>query len=187
MSIYINKFSSGLKIILNNEPCLIIESESVKPGKGYGFYRLQIRNLISGKLLEKTLKTTEYLKLADVFDFDLTYLYRDSIYWYFIDKKNFEQFFFDKSIIKDNEKWLVKQLSCIVTMWENKPIMITPPLFVNLEVVETEPFFKCNSQKSNKWKYARLITNVVIKVPLFIQIGEKVKVDTRKGEYVSRK
>lgn len=186
MCICVNKFYSGLKVVLNNEPCLILETELVKPGKGHGFYRLQVRNLISNKLLEKTLKTSEYLKLADVFDFNLTYLYNDNFYWYFIDNKNFEQFFFDKSVVKGNRKWLVEQSDYIVTIWEKRPITIIPPLFVNLEVIDTEPFLK-GRQTNNKWKYAKLKTNAIVKVPLFIKIGETIKVDTRKGEYVSRK
>lgn len=186
MSVYTNRFYSGLKILLNKEPCLVLGTELVKPGKGHGFYRLQIRNLISNKLLEKTLKTTEYLELADVFDFNLTYLYSDTIYWYFINNKDFEQFCFDISVVKDNKKWLTKQLDCVVTMWKGKAIMITPPLFVYLKVVDTEPFFKCKCI-NNKWKYAKLITGIVVKVPLFIKTGEKIKIDTRNGEYVSRK
>ncbi|WMY96820.1 MAG: elongation factor P [Arsenophonus sp.] len=189
MTVYnINEFRPGLKIILEKEPCIIIESEFIKPGKGQVFARVRIRKLISNKLLEKTFKSTDYLKSADIIDLNLIYLYNNKQYWYFMNYNNFEQFSVDHLVIADKKKWLTNQVNCVVTFWNQKPIMITVPNFVLLEVVYTDPGLKSDTSGSGigGGKDAILITGVKVKVPFFIQIGDIIKVDTRLGQYVSR-
>lgn len=180
-----NEFRSGLKIMLDGEPCAIVESEFVKPGKGQAFARVRIRKLISNKLLEKTFKSTDAVESADVMDLNLTYLYSDGEFWHFMNNETFEQLAADEKAVGDNAKWLIDQADCIVTLWNGQPIAITPPNFVELAVVDTDPGLKGDTAGMGG-KPATLSTGAVVKVPLFVQIGEIIKVDTRSGEYVSR-
>ncbi|AWK43706.1 elongation factor P [Photorhabdus laumondii subsp. laumondii] len=180
-----NEFRSGLKIMLDGEPCAILESEFVKPGKGQAFARVRIRKLISGKLLEKTFKSTDSVESADVMDMNLTYLYNDGEFWHFMNNETFEQLAADEKAVGDNAKWLVEQAECILTLWNGQPISVTPPNFVELEITDTDPGLKGDTAGTGG-KPATLNTGAVVKVPLFVQIGEVIKVDTRSGEYVSR-
>ncbi|PHM37450.1 elongation factor P [Xenorhabdus mauleonii] len=180
-----NEFRSGLKIMLDGEPCAILDSEFVKPGKGQAFARVRIRKLISGKLLEKTFKSTDSVESADVMDMNLTYLYNDGEFWHFMNNETFEQLAADEKAVGDNAKWLIDQAECILTLWNGRPIAVTPPNFVELEIVETDPGLKGDTAGTGG-KPATLSTGAVVKVPLFVQIGEVIKVDTRSNEYVSR-
>lgn len=180
-----NEFRQGLKIMLDGEPCVVVESEFVKPGKGQAFARVRLRKLISNKLLEKTFKSTDSAEGADVMDLNLTYLYNDGEFWHFMNNSTFEQLAADAKAVGDNAKWLLDQAECIVTLWNGQPISVTPPNFVELEIVETDPGLKGDTAGTGG-KPATLSTGAVVKVPLFVQIGEVIKVDTRSGEYVSR-
>jgi len=180
-----NEFRGGLKIMLDNEPCVIIENEFVKPGKGQAFNRVKIRKLLSGKVLEKTFKSGDSVEGADVMDLEMAYLYTDGEFWHFMNNDTFEQIAADEKAVGDSTKWLVEQDLCTITTWNGNPIAVTPPNFVELEVTETDPGLKGDTQGTGG-KPATLSTGAVVRVPLFIQVGEVVKVDTRSGEYVSR-
>lgn len=180
-----NEFKNGLKLMLDGEPSTIIDNETVKPGKGQAFNRVKIRKLISGKVLEKTFKSGESVEVADVMECDLDFLYSDGEFWHFMNAETFEQIAADAKAIGDNAKWLVEQDSCVITLWNGSPIIVTPPNFVELEVTETDPGLKGDTAGTGG-KPATLATGAVVRVPLFIQIGEIIKVDTRSGEYVSR-
>lgn len=180
-----NEFRGGMKIMLDNEPCVIIENEFVKPGKGQAFNRVKIRKLLSGKVLEKTFKSGDTVEAADVIDVELDYLYTDGEFWHFMNAETFEQIAADEKAVADNIKWLKENDRCTLTLWNGNPIAVTPPNFVELEVTETDPGLKGDTQGTGG-KPATLSTGAVVRVPLFIQIGEVIKVDTRSGEYVSR-
>lgn len=180
-----NEFRSGLKIMQDGEPCAVIDNEFVKPGKGQAFNRVRIRKLISGKVLEKTFKSGDTVEAADVMDMNLTYLYNDGEFWHFMNNENFEQLAADVKAVGDTAKWLVEQAECVLTLWNGQPIAVTPPNFVELEITETDPGLKGDTAGTGG-KPATLTTGAVVKVPLFVQIGEVIKVDTRSGEYVSR-
>lgn len=180
-----NEFRSGLKIMLDSEPCAIIDNEFVKPGKGQAFNRVRLRKLVSGKVLEKTFKSGDSVEAADVMDINLTYLYNDGEFWHFMNNKNFEQLAADAKAVGDNAKWLVEQDGCMLTLWNGQPISVTPPNFVELKITNTDPGLKGDTAGASG-KLAMLSTGAVVKVPLFVQIGEVIKVDTRSGEYVSR-
>ncbi|WP_163932044.1 elongation factor P [Paraferrimonas sp. SM1919] len=184
-SVSTNEFKAGLKVMIDGEPCNILENEYVKPGKGQAFNRVKIRKLISGKVLEKTFKSGDSLERADVMDTELAYLYNDGEFWHFMDNNTFEQVAADSKAIGDMDKWLVEQDVCTITTWNDNPISVTPPNFVELEVTETDPGLKGDTQGTGG-KPATLATGAVVRVPLFIAIGEVVKVDTRTGEYVER-
>ncbi|MBL4832116.1 MAG: elongation factor P [Aliivibrio sp.] len=180
-----NEFKGGLKFILDKEPCSIIENEYVKPGKGQAFNRVKLRKLLSGKTLEKTFKSGESFELADVIDIDLDYLYSDGEFYHFMNSVTFEQIAADIKSVGDNAKWLVENDTCMITLWNDNPIVVTPPNFVEIEVTETDPGLKGDTQGTGG-KPATLATGAVVRVPLFITIGEVIKVDTRSGEYVGR-
>lgn len=180
-----NEFRSGLKILQDGEPCLIISNEFIKPGKGQAFNRVQLRKLISGKILEKTFKSGLSVKVADVMDVSLTYLYNDGSFWYFMNNKTFEQITADIKAIGNNTRWMIELVEYTLTLWNEKPIIVTPPNFVELKVIDTDPGLKGDTM-STSYKPATLVTGAIVKVPLFIQMGEVIKVDTRSAEYVSR-
>ena len=180
-----NEFKSGLKIMLDGDPCSIIENEFVKPGKGQAFNRVRIRNLKTGRVVERTFKSGDTVEGADVMDQDMQYLYNDGEFWHFMDPNSFEQVSADASAVADATRWLKEQDTCQVTTWNGAPISVTPPNFVVLAVAETDPGVRGDTSGGGG-KPATLETGAVVRVPLFIDVGDLLKVDTRSGEYVSR-
>jgi elongation factor P len=154
-----NEFKAGLKVMLDNDPCAIIENEFVKPGKGQAFNRVKIRNLKTGRVIERTFKSGESLEGADVIDIDMQYLYNDGEFRHFMKPDTFDQYQADEKIIGEAAKWLKDQDMCTVTLWNDAPLAVSP---------------------------SKLATGAVVRVPLFVQTGEIIKVDTRTGEYISR-
>lgn len=180
-----NEFKGGLKIMLDGYPCSIIENEFVKPGKGQAFSRVKIRNLQTGRVIERTFKSGETVEAADVMETDMQYLYTDGEFWYFMHPETYEQVGASDAAVGDSIKWLKEQDSCVVTLWNGEPISITPANFVFLKVAETDPGVRGDTSGGGG-KPATLETGAVVRVPLFIDIDENIKVDTRSGEYVGR-
>lgn len=186
MTIYsTNEFKNGLKVLLDNAPCNIIECEFVKPGKGQAFTRVKIRNLKTGRIVERTFKSGETLPSADIQDVEMQFLYSDGEQWHFMTLETYEQYAANKNAVIDAIKWLKEQDICTVTLWNNEPLLVTPPNFVVLPIIETDPGLKGDTSGGGG-KPATLEGGGVVRVPLFVQTGELVKVDTRTGEYVSR-
>ncbi|WP_343189474.1 elongation factor P [Buchnera aphidicola] len=182
---FVNNFKCGRKIILNFEPYNIEFSEFINPGKGKAFVRLKLRRLLTGTLINKTFKASEHLKSADIIKKKFIYLYNDNKMWIFMDDENFNQIYIKKSIIGNNYKWLIPQDICEILLWNNNPINIILKNFVKLKVIKTENVIKGDSVSSFS-KFATLSTGVIIKVPLFIKIGDIIKIDTRSETYISR-
>ncbi len=180
-----NEFKSGLKIMLDGDPCSIVENEFVKPGKGQAFCRVKYRNLKTGRVLERTFKSGESVEAADVMDTDMQYLYNDGEFWHFMEPNTFEQHVASEAAVADAKYWLKEQDVCVVTVYNGTPLSIAAPNFVTLKVVETDPGLKGDTA-SGGTKPAKLETGAVVRVPLFLDEGEIIKVDTRTGEYVSR-
>ena len=181
-----NEFKAGLKVMLDGAPCSIVENELVKPGKGQAFNRVKLRNLMTGRVGEKTFKSGDSLEGADVMDLEMEYLYTDGDMWYFMKTDgSFEQYAVEKKALGDTVKWLKEQVPYILTLWNDKAISVTPPNFIELEVVETDPGLKGDTAQGGS-KPATLSSGAVVRVPLFINQGEVLKIDTRSGEYVSR-
>ena len=180
-----SEFKSGLKIMLDGDPYSIIENEFVKPGKGQAFNRVRIRNLKTGRVIERTFKSGDTVEAADVVETDMQYLYNDGEHWHFMHPETFEQFTADATAVGDAAKWIKEQDVCIVTLWNGVPIGVTPPNFVVLTITETDPGVRGDTSGGGG-KPATLETGAVVRVPLFVQTGEAVKVDTRTGAYVSR-
>ena len=180
-----NEFRSGLKLMIDGDPCSIVENEFVKPGKGQAFNRVKIRNLKTGRVIDRTYKSGESVEAADVMDTDMQYLYNDGEFWYFMDPDSFEQVGADANAVGDNTKWLREQDTYTVTLWNGSPLTITPPNFVLLTVAETDPGVRGDTSGGGG-KPAKMETGAVVRVPLFINEGELLKVDTRTCEYVGR-
>lgn len=180
-----NEFKSGLKLLIDGDPCAIIENEFVKPGKGQAFNRVKLRNLKTGRVLERTYKSGESVEGADVLDVDMQFLYNDGEFWHFMVPDTFEQHAADEAAMGDSAKWLKGQEDCIVTLWNGSPISVTAPNFAILEVTETEPGVRGDTSAGGS-KPATLETGATVRVPLFIDVGDVLKIDTRTGEYVSR-
>ncbi len=180
-----NEFRNGLKIMLDGEPCNILDNEFVRPGKGQAFSRVKVQYLLTGRVVDKTFRSNESVEAADVMDTNMDYLYNDGEFWYFMDPVTFEQVSADAKAVGDNAKWMIEQDTCLVTLWDGNPIAVSPPNHVVLEVTDTDPGLKGDTSGSGG-KPATLSTGAVVRVPLFVQIGDSIKVDTRNGTYVSR-
>lgn len=180
-----NEFKPGLKIILDNDPCSIIENEFVKPGKGQAFNRVKIRNLKTGRIIERTFKSGETVEAADVTDKEMQFLYHDGERWHFMVQDTYEQYEIAQSVVGDSNIWLKEQDICMITLWNDVPLIVNPPNFVTLTIVETDPGVRGDTSGGGG-KPATLETGAVVRVPLFVQTGEVIKVDTRTGTYVSR-
>lgn len=180
-----NEFKGGLKFLMDGQPCSIIENQIVQPGKGQAFNRVKYRNLITGRVLEKTFKSGEKVEAADVIETELQYLYNDGEFWHFMDPETFDQYQTGEAAVADASKWLTEQDMCTVTLFNGEPISVTPPKQVTLEIADTDPGLKGDTAGTGG-KPATLTTGAVVQVPLFVQVGEKVVVNTEKGEYVSR-
>lgn len=180
-----NEFKSGLKVLLDKEPHNIINNEFVKPGKGQAFNRVKLRHLRSGRVIEKTFKSGETIEIADVVELDMQFLYNDGDKYHFMDPKSYEQYEINQDVASDAGKWLKEQDVCQITLWNNAVIGVEPPNFVTLRITETDPGIKGDTASGGS-KPATLETGAMVRVPLFIQQDEIIKVDTRTGEYVSR-
>ena len=172
--------------MLEGDPCSIIENEFVKPGKGQAFNRVKFRNLMSGRVWERTFKSGESLEAADVLDLDMEYLYTDGEFWHFMmTDGSYEQYAASSEALGDTIDWLKEQEVYSVTLYNGAPLSVSAPNFVELQVVETDPGLKGDTAQGGS-KPAKLSTGAVVKVPLFIVEGEVLKIDTRTGEYVGR-
>ncbi|WP_372777180.1 elongation factor P [Litorivivens sp.] len=180
-----NEFRSGLKVMLEGDPCSILDNEFVKPGKGQAFNRVKLRNLKTGRVWERTFKSGESLEGADVMDTEMEYLYNDGEFFHFMEPETFEQHQADAATVGDAAQWLKEQDIATVTLYNGAPLAVAPPNFVELEIVETDPGLKGDTAQGGT-KPAKLSTGAVVKVPLFLSEGEVVRVDTRTGEYQNR-
>lgn len=180
-----NQFRAGLKVMLDGDPAAIIENEFVKPGKGQAFNRVKLRNLLTGRVLERTFKSGESIEGADVMEVDMQYLYGDGAFYHFMNPETYEQIAADAATVGDNAKWLKEADLCQVILWNGNAISVEPPNHVELRVTETDPGVRGDTS-SGGGKPATLETGAVVRVPLFVETGELLRVDTRTGEYVAR-
>jgi elongation factor P len=162
-----------------------VENEFVKPGKGQAFNRVRLKNLRTGRVLDRTFKSGETVEGADAVETEMQYLYHDGEKWHFMVPSTYEQYEADEATVGEAAQWLKEQDACQVTLWNGRPIVVTPPAFVVLKIVQTDPGVRGDTSSGGS-KPATLETGAVVKVPLFIQEGEVIKVDTRTGAYVSR-
>ncbi len=180
-----NEIKSGLKLLLDNDPCVVLENEYVKPGKGQAFNRIKTRNLRTGRVVERTYKSGDSLEGADVVDVELQYSYNDGDHWYFMDQETFEQYPADREAVADAVKWIKPEDVCVVTLFNGAPLTVAAPNQVVLRVTETDPGLRGDTSSGGS-KPATLETGTVVRVPLFVSIDDLIRVDTRTGDYVSR-
>ena len=180
-----NEIKTGSKVIVDGDPCVVIDNEFVKPGKGQAFNRVKVKNLKTGRVIERTYKANDSLEGADVAEIEAQYLYKDGNHWHFMCQETYEQYAVNEAQVADAIQWLKEQALCVITLWNNEPILVMPPIFVVLRVVETDPGVRGDTSGGGS-KPAKLETGAVVRVPLFIAEGELIKVDTRTAEYVSR-
>lgn len=178
-------FKKGTKLIHNAQPFSVVEFQHVKPGKGNQFTRTKIKNLVSGSVLEVTYRSGEKVEAADVEDKTMTFLYADGETFHFMDGKTFEQIEINAELLGSKKGFLLPDMSCDIVFWKGRPITIEIPNHVELQITHTEPGVRGDTA-TNVTKPAELETGVQINVPLFINIGDKVKVDTSSGSYLER-
>ena len=180
-----NEFKAGLKILIDGDPYAIVENEMVKPGKGQAFNRVRVRNLKTGRTIERTWKSGDTVEAADVVDTDMQYLYSDGDFFHFMVPDTFEQLTASKQAVGEGAQWLKDGTVCVVTLWNGVPLVVTPPAHMELKVIETDPGVRGDTATGGS-KPAKLETGAMVRVPLFINEGEVLRIDTRTGEYLSR-
>jgi elongation factor P len=179
------QFRKGLKIEMSGEPFIIVDFQHVKPGKGGAFVRTKIKSLISGNVLDKTFRSGEKVDVPDLEEKKMSYLYRDESGYYFMDSETYDQMTLSEDQIGDAIGYLKENIQVDLLFHNGTPIGIDLPMFLELEVAETDPGVRGNTASGGS-KPAKLETGITIQVPLFLNEGDVVKVDTRTGEYIER-
>ncbi len=185
MSVDTSQFRNGLKIELDGEPFTMIYFQHVKPGKGGAFVRTKVKNLKTGRVLDRTFRSGERVEEADVIERKMQYLYQDGEDLVFMDTESFEQFPFSAKQVGDSRKWLKENLDVEVLFWRGNPINLELPSFVEYDIKQCDPGVKGDTAQGAT-KPATLETGAVVQVPLFVKEGERIRVDTRTSEYVER-
>lgn len=180
-----NEFKPGLKVEIENEPYTIIANEFVKPGKGQPFNRVKLKHLLTGRVVEKTFRSGDKVDLADVEEIRMRLLYRQGEEFVFMDEKTYEQHTVPANVVKDNAQWCMDDVEYEIIFYKGNPIDLIAPTFMEMTITETAPGLRGDSS-GRVLKPAITETGAKIQVPIFIEEGEKIKVDTRTGEYVSR-
>ncbi len=175
----------NLKIILDGAPCVVVEFQFVKPGKGQAFTRTKLRNMLTGNILERTFKQGEKFEKADMEERQQQFLYPEGDKFVFMDTKSYDQLYLSGEQLGDARVFIQDGMMVDVLFWNERPIGVTPPTFVELKVVETEPGFKGDTS-TNTLKPAKMETGATVGVPLFVNEGDMIRIDTRTGEYVER-
>ena len=178
-------FKNGITLEYDGNICQIIEFQHVKPGKGAAFVRTKLRNIISGGIVETSFRPTEKFPLARIERKDMQYLYGDDDFYNFMDVETYDQISLTKDAVGDALKFVKENEMCKICSHNGNVFAVEPPLFVELEITDTEPGFKGDTA-TGATKPAIVETGAKVMVPLFVEIGNKIKIDTRSGEYLSR-
>ncbi len=181
-----NELKGGVKIEIDGQPYVIVSNEYVKPGKGQAFNRVKIRNLKSGRVVEKTYKSGEKLDLADIVETKMRMLYMETDSAVFMDDDTYDQITISQESIGDNKKWLLEDQLYDIVFYNGEALTVEPPTFMDFVITETAPGVRGDTASGRVLKPATLESGAETQVPIFIEEGEKVKIDTRNGEYVSR-
>ena len=178
-------FKNGITFEMDGTVFQIVEFQHVKPGKGAAFVRTKLKNVISGAVIEKTFSPTDKFENAYIDRKEMQYSYNDGDLYYFMDMESFDMMPIEREKLGDNFKFVKEEMMVKIISYKGNVFGVEPPISVELEVIDTDPGFAGNTA-TNTLKPATLETGAVIKVPLFINIGDVLKIDTRTGEYVSR-
>ncbi|MFQ5560631.1 MAG: elongation factor P [Nitrospinota bacterium] len=180
-----NEFRKGLKLEVDGQPNIIVENQFIKPGKGQPFNKVRLKNLVTGNVIERTYKSGESVEGADMEERTMQYLYTDGSVFHFMDNQNHDQVEIKKDQLGETWKWIQESMDCEVLFYKGNPLTVEIPNFAIIEITYCEPGVKGNTA-TGATKPATLETGAEINVPLFVEQGDKVKVDTRTGEYVER-
>ena len=183
--VYASDFRKGKTFIVNGDPCVVLDFQHVKPGKGAAFVRTKYKNVKTGSVVERSFNPNEKFEQAQLTRQDMQFIYADGDLYYFMDQETYEQTPIHQDKIGDGIKFLKEEMVCKVVSYKGDIFQVELPITVVLEITECEPGVKGDTA-SNASKYATLETGAVVKVPLFVNQGEKIKVDTRTGEYLER-
>ena len=175
----------GFKMLHDNAPWVCVDSQFVKPGKGQAFFRTKFKNMVTGNVIDRTFKSGEKLEKADTDEREMQYLYPEGDNYVFMDTETYDQIHISLESLGDNRFFLLDNMNVQVMLFNDRPIGVTPPTFVTLEVTQTDPGFKGDTS-GNTTKPATLSTGLVVNVPLFVNTGDMLKVDTRDSSYVER-
>lgn len=181
-----NEIRGGFKVEVDGQPYTIISNEFVKPGKGQAFNRIKMKHLLTGRVIERTFKSGDKLDLADVSEAEMRLLYKETDGVIFMDEKTFEQIKISFENIGETEQWLLDDHLYEVIFYNGSPVNVEAPTFMEMVIKETSPGVRGDTASGRVLKPAILESGAKVQVPIFIEQGEKIKVDTRSGEYVSR-
>ncbi|MBW1973619.1 MAG: elongation factor P [Deltaproteobacteria bacterium] len=185
MTVSTSEFRKGLKIELEGEPFVIVDFQHVKPGKGGAFVRTKLKSLITGNVLDRTFRSGEAVKTPDLEEKEVQYLYNDGEHFVFMDNNSYEQLYLTPEQLGDSKDFLVENINVKILLHNQKPIGVELPFFIEAEVVQTEPGVRGDTASGGS-KPATISSGAVVSVPLFINEGDIIKVDTRTGEYIER-
>jgi elongation factor P len=181
-----NEFKAGIKVEIDGQPYNIVSNEFVKPGKGQAFNRVRLKHLTTGRVVERTFKSGEKLDEADVAEVNMRMLYKEADGAVFMDDNSFEQITISNEQIGDVDQWLKEDQLYSIVFYKGNPVTVSPPTFMELTIVESAPGVRGDTSSGRVLKPAVLETGAKIQVPIFVEQGEKIKVDTRTAEYVGR-
>jgi len=176
----------GMKVEVEGQPYTVVSNEFVKPGKGQSFNRIRLKHLLANRTVERTFKTGEKVDVADVVETNMRMLYKEADGVVFMDDNSFEQTKINNESIGDSMQWLIDDQVYGVIIYKGQPVTVEPPTFMEMVVTETNPGDRGNTASGRVLKPAILESGAKVQIPIFVDQGEKIKVDTRTGEYVSR-
>lgn len=180
-----NEFRAGLKVEIDGEPYTMVTNEFVKPGKGQPFNRTKLKHLMTGRTIERTFKSGERIELADVHESKMRMLYTDADSAVFMDDTTYDQISVSFGVIGDGKQWLMEELVYTLVFYKGQPIEVVPPTFMEMKITETAPGLRGDTS-GRVLKPATTESGAKIQVPIFVEEGDKIKIDTRTGTYVSR-
>jgi elongation factor P len=185
MIVSTSEFRKGLRILVDNEPFVIVEFQHVKPGKGGAFVRTRLKSLVSGNVLDRTYRSGDKAEVPELEERDMQFLYKEGDQYYFMDQNTYDQLYIVEEQLGDAKNYLKEGLVIQVLIYQGKTIGVEVPNFVTLVIAQTEPGIRGDTAQ-NATKPALLETGHTVQVPLFVEQGETVKIDTRTGQYLER-
>lgn len=181
-----NEFTAGLKVEITGEPYILVGVEFVKPGKGQAFTRTRLKHLISGRVIERTFKSGEKVDVADVEEAKMRMLYKEQDSAVFMDDNTYDQISIPLKVLGDDEQWLKEDVLYGILFYKGAAVTVAPPTFMELKITQTDPGVRGDTASGRVLKPATLETGAKVQIPIFVEEGTVIKVDTRTGEYVSR-
>lgn len=181
-----NEFRAGMKVEVEGQPYIIISNEFVKPGKGQSFNRVRLKHLISNKTVDRTFKSGDKVDLADVVEMEMRLIYKEAHDAVFMDETSFEQLKIPLDGLGETMQWLLENQVYDIIIYKGSPVTVIPPTFMEMVITETSPGIRGDTASGRVMKPATVESGAKVQIPIFVEQGEKIKVDTRTGDYVSR-